>query len=553
MAENKLKAVVTADTSGFKKGMRETKAALADFKKQGGDAISGISSMLDGASGTMGTLARNIKNTSALFTKWLSDSKGGMSAMTAAIGGVGAALAGLGVTAVIAAFKELNQEAANFEQRLQGVNLAASASAFRNTYKQSLYDQTGRGEAAATRIEYWKTRLSGGWANMITGASVEQQNAALKAAERAAQLEDKRVEIQRELDQSIVSQAAMQARINELTNIARDNSKSLAEREEAKASATSLINIQYDKQISLQQRMADNLREMNSLVSSTDEEMRAQYAAEAAVHNLEAQRQSSMRMLIRMDNTLSKEAQKSAAAQTETKEATELTLEAATALVEKERELAALRKQNATMMSAARMRLDGALPEVSAITGPGASSMAITMPIKPVVDKQATEQAVVELTSVIEQGVVGMSSAIGELVGNLVNGEDAWQGFAKAGLDVVADMLATVGKAFIAEGVGVIAAQAALTTGGGAGAITAGAAMVALAATMKASMSNAASSWGGGYSSSVASSSYAASGAGGAAGLAREMTVRVTGTLVGNGSQLVAVLNNENDRRSHTT
>ena len=553
MAENKLKAIVTTDTSGFKKGMRESKAALADFKKQGVDALSGISSMLDGASGTMGTLARNIKNTSALFTKWLSDSKGGMSAMTAAIGGVGAALAGLGVTAVIAAFKELNLEAANFEQRLQGVNLAASASAFRDTYRQALYDQTGRGEAAATTIEYWKTRLSGGWANLITGASKEQQEAALKAAERAAQLANERVDIQRDLDQSIVSQAAMQAKINEYSNTARDNSVSIAEREAARSKAVALINIQYDHQIALQRRMLENILEMDDLTSNEEPDNQARYAAEAAIYNLEAQRSQALRQFIRLGNSLNNSTQKSADAQKESKEATELTLEAATALVEKERELAALRKQNATMMSAARMRLDGALPEVAAITGPGASSMAITMPIKPVVDKQATEEAVIELADIIEQGVVGMSSAIGELVGNLVNGEDAWQGFAKAGLDVVADMLATVGKAFIAEGVGVIAAQAALTTGGGAGAIAAGAAMVALAATMKASMSNAASSWGGGYSSSVASSSYAASGAGGAAGLAREMTVRVTGTLVGNGSQLVAVLNNENDRRSHTT
>ena len=115
-------------------------------------------------------------------------------------------------------------------------------------------------------------------------------------------------------------------------------------------------------------------------------------------------------------------------------------------------------------------------------------------------------------------------------------------------------MLSTVGKAFIAEGVGVIAAQKALTMGAGAGAVAAGAAMVALAATMKTAMSNAASSWGsGGYSSSVASSSYASSSAYGASAFGREMELKVTGTLTANGSKLVAVLNNENDRRSYTT
>ena len=39
MAGNNLKTIVTADTSGFKKGMKESKAALNDFQKQGESAF----------------------------------------------------------------------------------------------------------------------------------------------------------------------------------------------------------------------------------------------------------------------------------------------------------------------------------------------------------------------------------------------------------------------------------------------------------------------------------------------------------------------------------
>jgi hypothetical protein len=167
-------------------------------------------------------------------------------------------------------------------------------------------------------------------------------------------------------------------------------------------------------------------------------------------------------------------------------------------------------------------------------------------------DTGAAQAAIVELSGVIESGVAGMSEAIGTLIGDLINGENAWQGFAQAGIGVVADMLSTVGKAFVTEGVGVIAAQMALKTGNGPAAIAAGAAMIALAATMKTAMSNAAANWGG-SSGSVATSSYSSGTSSGVTAFGREMNIKVSGTLTANGSKLVAVLNNENDRRNYTT
>jgi hypothetical protein len=57
---------------------------------------------------------------------------------------------------------------------------------------------------------------------------------------------------------------------------------------------------------------------------------------------------------------------------------------------------------------------------------------------------------------------------------------------------------------------------------------------------------------GGGYSTSVASSAYTST-ASNPSSFGREMEVKVTGTLTANGSQLVAVLNNEHNRNSYTT
>lgn len=555
MAERKLKTIVTAETSEFKKGMRESKAALADFQKQGQRSLSEIASNLGGASGALGTLNSNITNATSLFRGLFRQSEAGLTTMRSSIAAVGGALAGLGITAVITAFQELNREAQSFETRLQGVNLAASAKAYRETYRQALDDITGAGERTATWWEGFKDNWSRDWANITHPfASRDERNWANATAQQAADLASERVDLNRELDASLVTQAQFQKEINEQLLIARDRSASKSERDAAQAKAVELINQKYDQQLDIATRILANQEAMDSLTKNTDAETRETYQAQANVLNIEAQRQQELTSMVRLENQITGTKTSQAKAAKETQEATALTLAAATELVTKERELAELRKQNDLAKAAARFRMDGSLPT---ITTPGslqgsAQALTISVPIKPVVDTEAAQAAIVELSGVIESGVAGMSEAIGTLIGDLINGENAWGNFAQAGISVVADMLSTVGKAFITEGVGVIAAKAALTSGNGVAAIAAGSAMVALAATMKTAMSNAAASWGG-SSGSVATSSYSSGTSSGVTAFGREMNIKVSGTLTANGSKLVAVLNNENDRRNYTT
>jgi len=555
MADRKLKTIVTAETSDFKKGMRESKAALADFQKQGQRSLSEIASNLGGASGALGTLNSNITNATSLFRGLFRQSEAGLTTMRSSIAAVGGALAGLGITAVITAFQELNREAQSFETRLQGVNLAASAKAYRETYRQALDDITGAGERTATWWEGFKDNWSRDWANITHPfASRDERNWANATAQQAADLASERVDLNRELDASLVTQAQFQKEINEQLLIARDRSASKSERDAAQAKAVELINQKYDQQLDIATRILANQEAMDSLTKNTDAETRETYQAQANVLNIEAQRQQELTSMVRLENQITGTKTSQAKAAKKTQEATALTLAAATELVTKERELAELTKQNDLAKAAARFRMDGSLPT---ITTPGslqgsAQALTISVPIKPVVDTGAAQAAIVELSGVIESGVAGMSEAIGTLIGDLINGENAWGNFAQAGISVVADMLSTVGKAFITEGVGVIAAKAALTSGNGVAAIAAGSAMVALAATMKTAMSNAAANWGG-SSGSVATSSYSSGTSSGVTAFGREMNIKVSGTLTANGSKLVAVLNNENDRRNYTT
>ena len=548
-----LKAKIGMDTGDFEKGAKKVTKAAQNMGKDIGSSLTDVGNALGIDVGLLGDLASRIGDATTLFKGMGTAGGDAASSLTRAMTSLGGAIAGLGITAAIVAFKELNNQAAAFEQRLQGVNLAASAKAYRDAYSQSLYDASGAGNFWAEFKEksknYFATNMAEIGTLFTTNASDREK--ARQDAERSAELASEMVEYKRQQRDLEIEIQQINNKILAAQNTYRNTQASAEDRKAAEATITELINEKYEKQIALQQKMLDNVRERNSLTTSTEAELDEEANLQKGLLALEGQRQQELNALLKTHNSIAKAAGAQATSAKETQNATELTLAAAIQLVEAQREMKAIQDQNNVIMAAARFRLDGGLASGPGIEGQ-AQRMAIDVPIRPVVDESAAEAAILELGSVLEEGVAGMSEALGNLIADLVNGENAWGNFAQAGISVVADMLATVGKAFIAEGIGVEAAKLALQTGGGVGAIAAGSAMVALAAAMKSTMSNAAANWGGGYSTSVASSAYT-SGAMGPSSFGREMEVKVTGTLTANGSKLVAVLNNENTRASYTT
>ena len=141
---------------------------------------------------------------------------------------------------------------------------------------------------------------------------------------------------------------------------------------------------------------------------------------------------------------------------------------------------------------------------------------------------------------------------LGTFIGDsLTGGENAMQDFSAAMLSTFGDMCIKLGELIITASGALEAIQAALEFSENPWvAAAAGAALIAVGAAVKAGAANIAR--GGGYSSSSVSSSYGTSGRT-SDYASREFTVNVTGTLVANGSQLVAVLNNENKRKQLTT
>ena len=579
MAGNNLKTTVTADTSNFKKGMREAKAALKDFEKQGSSALSGIDGLLGTTSGAVTKLADNIKKAGDLFRQFGNTGRTALTGLEKGMATLGGAIAGLGLTAAIASFKELNRQADIFRNTVEGSNLELQSQAYKDTFRASMEEQLGNGESwagAARKAGEKFTKIWGFVSNSVIAAFkdgqlgisaeyVSKMKAAADATKNADVAGRKSADYQGEINRLVDERIAktqewqrMQREINEAERTASDYEATKTDRLAAQAKAVELTNQFYGEQVYYATEIAKYTQLQSDAAKDSRQEWEKNIYAQAEIDRIQGEQSQKLKSLDKLAHKIETSSQGTAGAAKDTQDATELTLEAAKQLLLIQREQDKLETHKARLMAQAAMELDATDLSVSSAIGMPSGLVdnrqgeGITVPIKPVVDNQAAEAAIIQLSELVEAASIQMSEAIGNLVADLINGENAWGNFAQAGISVIADMVSMLGQAFIKTGAGVIAAKLAIDTGNGAAAIAAGAAMVAIAAAMKSTMSNAAANWGGGYSTSVASSAYT-SGAAGPSTFGREMEVKVTGTLTANGSKLVAVLNNETNRNNYTT
>lgn len=155
-----------------------------------------------------------------------------------------------------------------------------------------------------------------------------------------------------------------------------------------------------------------------------------------------------------------------------------------------------------------------------------------------------------EVTNLLQSGVATTAEILGNLVGTLAGGGDAWGDFKSAALSAFGDMAIAVGKIAISAGIASEGIQAALKLNNPYVAIAAGAALVALGTAVKSSLSAVASgdysAGSGGYSSGYSSGSFSNDYE------SREINVTVTGTLEASGDKLQAVLNSASNKRYYT-
>lgn len=604
MASKKLKVSVDADASGFKKEMAAAKKSTQEFSKAADEMSDSLEDALGVPISSVTKIGDKLKAAGVLMKSFATD--GEKSFQTVALGAkmVSTAVAGIGLAGLLAAFKSINAEAERFRGTMQGAAVAAQDEAWKNTYKQYVSDQVGIGEKAVDSINGWSkfwTKLGAAWTLALKngfageqyyGQMAEEASRIGKGADDAAKkaaayakvifdtiegIKDKQIEWKNSLSE-----------VAALMLTASDKSKTVQERQEAVAKAIALQKQVSGDQIAMQKTLADNIKAQNDLANSSVEDMDRQRSAYAAVEDLSRDLNQRLREMTSLQNEIA-----NSAAATEQKWRDGVNKAIDIGMTE-------LAKFNAEMEKAMEMRdkmaTDNIFAPLSAmpgnLTGKADTGKGLIGGIN--IDEEALKglqqltqfdtsavdgllskidpsklsysfegyynfldeivKATDEANKTLNEAIVGGISDSLQYLANCVAGLDelSGAGMMNALLSPLAEAAIKMGEIMVSAGLASEAFKSMLTNPYTA--IAAGAALIAVGAAAKAGLQAAVNSaTGTSYvASSVASSGYSNNSSNDRS-WEREMTLHVTGTLQADGSKLVAVLNNEANRKRYTT
>ena len=537
-----LKTVYSSDTKDFEKGSKKVRQGIKDLEKLGTSTLSTIGDAFNLNTGKIGQMTSAIVGLGAKLRDCGSTGGAAIGKLITGMGTLGAGIAGLGIGAAIAGFQRLNSLAENFGQTMQGISMKAAVDQYRATYGQAMMDSMG-GKAsgwfnARTRLQTGWDRVTNFTGNILAGQGIGKaiaaDRSATEAARQASQYAYQMSELQKQQIDNSVIVAQNNAKIAEYSRIIKDTNADNASRLEAEAKVREAIQKNYELQWNVINEMVQLQKRINDLSSNSLEDTQK-------LANLEAQQVS---LVTAREMKLA-----------------EIDERARSIKVSTSGGVAEMSKLNGYLEEASRI-IEGSIdvgmmristePIERVVSSMGKAEVQIPATIKPQVDKYAVQKAVADVTPVVEGAFSMMGDSIGQLIGDLATGGDAWSNFGNIALSSMGDMAIAVGKIAIEAGLATEGIKKALTFGGGWVAIAAGTALVALGTAVKAGLSNVASGNYGAASASgnVASSSYTA---GFSSSYDRGITVNVTGRLKANGSELVAVLNNESKRSAIAT
>lgn len=566
MANNapNLKVKATMDNSDIKKRSQESKEALRDFQKTGTDAVNRLGEAFGVNTGKIDGMLSSLRGLGLRLQESGNAGTAAFGKMLQGINGVTAGIAGLGLAGALATFKLLSSEAENFKNTVAGANLELETTAYIDTYRQVIHDfnrELGEGfaETESGWKKFWGTigstmkayltsgaalqgALPGATTVGVSGANTQQLNTFLQTTQQASEAAARAEEIfrqiysvQRQISDSSVEWARMERDIAEYKRIAYDKTVDTATQQEALRKSVELITQRYSEEADLRRQLADLQFEYNSLAESSvadiDKANQLRIQEEATV----ARMNNALRELSERQATVTLNAQKEAQARADA-------LAAAQQMAQSRADLKAW--------------TEGAA--VSQIETPGATAQnvpGIIVPVKAELDTQQVIDVTNEMQSIVTSSFENIGVSLGNLLGDLVTGEDAWGNFANSAISAFGDMAIAVGRMAVSTGVATLGIKAALESLNGYAAIAAGVALIAVGSAIKSGLSNVAA---GNYSASSnvasATGSYGSSASNLGTGFEnREITVKVTGTLRGEGNQLLSVIENENKRRNHTT
>ena len=555
-----MKVRATMDNSDLKKKSQESKAALRDFEKAGSDAASKLGEAFGVNTGKIGEMMSSIRGLGVTMQESGNKGVAAFGSMLAGVNGLAAGIAGLGLGAALATFKALSSEAENFKNTVAGANIELATQAYIDTYRQFIHDVNREfGEGAANTQSDWKKFWStlgadframfgtGSFALMASEGYVggsdqilnnysDAVSEATDAAAEAERIVNEIFQVQRQISDASVEWARQERQIAEYKRIAYDKTSSLTEQQEALRKAQELIVERYQQEADLRKKLADLQAEYNNLASSSV----------ADIDKANQLRIQEERVVASMSNALRELSERQASI---------------TALAQKEAEARRQAQLFVQQKAAAAKSTANARAEMSEFTAslePAKLEMnfpKLEVPVAPVLETEAVADISQQLESALTGTLENISAGIGNLIGDLATGGDAWGNFADFAISSFGDMAITIGKMAVSTGVATLGIKAALESLNGYVAIAAGVALIALGSAVKTGLSNVAA---GNYNASTNVASATGNYGAGSSPINtafenREMTIKVTGTLRAEGSQLVTVLENERTRLAHTT
>lgn len=605
MASKKLKVSVDADASGFKKEMAAARKSTQEFSKTVGQVSAEVEDSLGIPIGAITEVGSKLKNVAGLLKGFSAQGESAFQKIALGAGVAAGAIAGIALTGLIAAFKVLNEEAERYRKTVEGTSQTLQSDAWKSTFTQTVSDTSGVGKWTAAQqdraTKLWttvKTAVGAYLSGKLYGSGTDAArniSRVVAATSEANKVANKAVVYAKEIfdtteamkDKSIEWKDNL-AKVAELMLVASDKSKTAQVRQEAVAAAIALQKKVSGEQIAMQQKLADNIKAQNDLASSSVEDMDRQRNAYAAIKDTSRELNQRLREMTSLQNEIANSA---AATAQKWRDGVNKAVEAG---------MTEIAKFNAEMDKALEMRDKMAMDNIAAplksmsasLTGRADNGKGLMGGIN--LDESALKglqqltqfdmsavdgllskidpsklsesfkgyynfldemiKATDDANKALTDAIVGGISDSFQYLANCVAGLDeiSGAGMMSALLSPLAEAAIKMGEIMVSAGLASEAFKSMLTNPYTA--IAAGAALIAVGAAAKAGLQAAVNSaTGTSYvASSVASSGYSNNSSNDRS-WEREMTLHVTGTLQADGSKLVAVLNNEANRKRYTT
>lgn len=287
---------------GLKQGLNGAKKDMAAFNKAGTNALNGLSSALGINIGKIGDLTSAFRGMGLQMQSAGGTGSKAIGGLITASAGLAGALAGIGIAAVVAGFKELNSEAERFSRTVEGARYGAGVNAALDTFAQFMSDQTGSGKWWQDQKDQAKS-FSAAIKGLFFGGRSNMPEARSRAYE-AKRLGTEIFDIGRQQKKNDPAIAALDAQIAEARLTAQDTTVALAERQKAFALAQDLIRQKYELLLPLQKELADKMARMNELASSSVEAEDAAFAAASKVEQLKRDQANEQRALLRLQKQM---------------------------------------------------------------------------------------------------------------------------------------------------------------------------------------------------------------------------------------------------------